>query len=70
MHIHHLTPVRDNTSEMVLCPILWGMNYHVFMPMRLDEISNLKGDNHLKFVHANQFFFGTVTPTYLLCQLL
>ncbi len=38
------------TSETVLCPILWGINYHIFMPVRLDEISNLIVDTRLKFV--------------------
>jgi hypothetical protein len=26
-----------NASETVLCPILWGINYHIFMPVRLDK---------------------------------
>jgi hypothetical protein len=37
-----------NTSEMVLCPILWGINYHIFMPVRLDEISNSIVDMSIK----------------------
>jgi hypothetical protein len=38
------------SSETVLCPILWGINYHIFMPVRLDEISNSIVDTRLKFV--------------------
>ncbi len=38
------------TSETVLCPILWGINYHIFMPVRLDEISNSIVNTRLKFV--------------------
>ncbi len=41
-------------SEMVLCPILWGINYHIFMPVRLDEILNLIVDTRLKFVYVYQ----------------
>jgi hypothetical protein len=43
-----------STSEMVLCPILWGINYHIFMPVRLDEISNSIVDTRLKFVYCYQ----------------
>ncbi len=32
--------LKNKPSEMALCPILWGVNYHIFMPVRLDEISN------------------------------
>jgi hypothetical protein len=39
---------------MVLCPILWGINYHIFMPIRLDEISNSIVDTRLKFVYVYQ----------------
>jgi hypothetical protein len=51
---------QEYTSEMVLCPILWGINYHIFMPVRLDEISNSIVDNRLKFVPVYQKKFGTV----------
>ncbi len=39
---------------MVLCPILWGINIHIFMPVRLDEISNSIVDTRLKFVYIYQ----------------
>ncbi len=48
------------SSEMVLCPILWGINIHIFMPMRLDEISNSIVDTHLKFVCIYQKKIGLV----------
>jgi hypothetical protein len=48
------------TSEMVLCPILWGINYHIFMPVRLDEISNWIVDTRLKFVYVYQKNICTV----------
>jgi hypothetical protein len=38
------------SSETVLCPILWGINYRIFMPVKLDEISNSIVDTCLKFV--------------------
>ncbi len=53
-------PTRVSSSEMVLCPILWGINYHIFMPVRLDEISNSIVDTRLKFVHVHPKTFGTV----------
>ncbi len=43
-----------NPSEMVLCPVLWGINYHIFMPVMLDEISNSIVDTCLKFVYVYQ----------------
>ncbi len=48
------------SSEMVLCPILWGINYHIFMPVRLDEISTTIVDTRLKFVYGYQKNFCTV----------
>jgi hypothetical protein len=47
-------------SEMVLCPILWGINVHIFMPVRLDEISNSIVDTRLKFVYIYQKIIGLV----------
>ncbi len=44
----------DRPSEMVLCPILWGINYHIFMPVRLDEILNSIVDTCLRFVYVYQ----------------
>ena len=51
-------------SETVLCHILWGINYHIFMPMRLDEISNLIVDTHLKFVYVYQKKIAQFIPTF------
>jgi hypothetical protein len=51
-------------SEMVLGPILWGINYHIFMPVRLDEISNLIVDTRLKFVHVYKKKIGTVYTNF------
>ncbi len=53
-------------SESVLCPILWGINYHIFMPVRLDEISNSIVDTCLKFVYVYQKQFGTVYTYFFL----
>ncbi len=44
----------QTASEMVLCPILWGINIHIFMPVRLDEILNSIVDTRLKFVYVYQ----------------
>ena len=52
------------SSKMVLCPILWGINYHIFMPVRLDEISNLIVETCLKFVHVYQKNLAQFTPTF------
>jgi hypothetical protein len=54
------------SSETVLCPILWGINYHIFMPMRLDEISNSIVDTSLKFVYVYKKKFGTVYTYFFL----
>ncbi len=53
-------PDGITTSEMVLCPILWGINYHIFVPVRLDEILNSIVDTRLKFVYVYQKKIGTV----------
>ncbi len=58
--------VTKGTSETVLCPILWGINYHIFMPVRLDEISNSIVDTRLKFVYVYQKKFGTVSTYFFL----
>jgi hypothetical protein len=52
------------TSEMVLCPILWGINIHIFMPVRLDKISNSIVDTRLKFVYVYQKNLASFTPTF------
>ncbi len=51
-------------SQMVLCPILWGINYHIFMPVRLDEISNSIVDTRLKFVYVYQKRKAQFIPTF------
>ncbi len=53
-------------SETVLCPILWGINYHIFMPVRLDEILNSIVDTCLKFVYVYQKQFGIVNTYFFL----
>ncbi len=55
-----------NSSETVLCPILWGINYHIFMPVRLDEISNSIVDTCLKFVYNYQKKIGIVYTYFFL----
>jgi hypothetical protein len=58
--------VGKRTSETVLCPILWGIKYHIFMPVRLDEISNSIVDTPLKFVYVYQKQFGIVHTYFFL----
>ncbi len=53
-----------STSEMVLCPILWGINYHIFMPVRLDEILNSIVDTRLKFVYVYKKKIAQFTPMF------
>ncbi len=50
----------ESASEMVLCPISWSINIHIFMPVRLDEISNSIVDTRLKFVYVYQKKIGLV----------
>jgi hypothetical protein len=58
------------TSETVLCPIYGVLIYHIFMPVRLGDISNSIVDTHLKFVHVYQKKLGKIyTYFFLKCQL-
>ena len=49
---------------MVLCPILWGINYYLFMLVRLDEILNSIVDTRLKFLYVYQKKIAQFIPTF------